>query len=53
MERNGYRLNWRRGVGSGVVDEPVCEDVVVKDGGLLALLVEIKEEVSESFGSLL
>ena len=29
---------------SGVFDEPVCEDVVVEDGRLLTLLVEIEEE---------
>ena len=45
MERNGYLLNGRRGMGSGVVVEPVCEEGVVEDGRLLALLVEIKEEV--------
>ena len=28
-----------------VVDEPVCKDVVVVDGGLFGLLVEIEEEV--------
>ena len=29
---------------SGILDEPVREDGVVEDGGLLALLIEIKEE---------
>jgi hypothetical protein len=32
-------------MGSGVIIEPVCEEGVVEDGRLLALLVEIKEEV--------
>ena len=37
-------MNWRGGVYSGIFDEPVCEDVVVEDGGLLTLLVEIEEK---------
>ena len=37
---------------SGVVDEPVCKDIAVEDGRLLALLVEIEEEaVSVVWGS--
>ena len=44
MEWNGYRLSWRRGVCSWVVDEPVSENVAIEDCGLLALLVEIEEE---------
>jgi len=44
MERNGYRLNWGRGVCGWVFNEPVCEDVVVEDCGLLVLFVEIEEE---------
>ena len=45
MERewNGY-LSWRSGVCGRFVDESVCEDTV-EDGKLLALLVEIEEEV--------
>lgn len=38
-------MNWRRGVCGRVVDEPLCEYVAVEDGRLLALLVEIEEEV--------